>query len=177
MADRYDEALRAAMTSKRLPVFDDLADLADSGEAAARVRSGKFGLSTAVWYVVDVDGVEYYAPAAGGSAYEAERLRGDERMRTAVKRTAAVRRLPAVKGTVTVSFKNEDQQGSQVVGPVVVRDHEVYDQDPEVVKAREGHHFGLPFGYKPQGEHNLGWQTRAMARRVARHYHVELEEY
>lgn len=177
MADRYDDALKAAMTSKTLPVFDDLVDLADSGEAAARVRSGKFNLSTAVWYVVDVDGVEYYAPARGGTAYSAERLRGEERMRNAVKRTAAQRRLPEVAGTVSVKFKYEDTQGSSPVGPVTVYDMDAFDKDPEVVLSREEHRLGLPYGYVPQGENRLGWHTLATARRVAKHYGVALEEW
>lgn len=162
-----------------LQVFDDLVDLADSGLTEGRVRDDWFGRGK-VWSqhsVADRPDVLVFSRPGHSWVYAVDKLRTDERLRKSIKVTAALRMLPKVGERVSVSFKSEDEQRGQAVGPVTVVDHEVYDQDELVVKAQTEKRLGLPFGYKPQGQHELGWLTLARARRVAQHYGVELEEY
>jgi hypothetical protein len=75
--------------------------------------------------------------------------------------------------SVTVSFKDEAGE----LGPVVVIDHDVYDKDPVIAKARAEGHLGRPFGYKPQGMTELGWLTRRDALAVAAEHGVQLQEW
>jgi hypothetical protein len=75
--------------------------------------------------------------------------------------------------SVTVSFKDEDGE----LGPVVVIEHEVYDEDPIIAKNRAEGRLGVPFGYKAQGLIELGWLTRGQALAVAAKHGVTLEEW
>jgi hypothetical protein len=72
----------------------------------------------------------------------------------------------------TVTFKHEDTVNGRPVGPVTVIDHDEYDQDPEIAEGG----IGIPFGYKPRGVTDLGWQTRSAARQIAAGYGVPLTE-
>ena len=67
-------------------------------------------------------------------------------------------------GRISVSFKPE---GPGEIGPVIVIEHDAYDEDPEIVKSRKAGGFGLPFGYKPQGMNDLGWKSRREALAIA----------
>jgi hypothetical protein len=79
---------------------------------------------------------------------------------------------------MTVSFKPEDwDDDGREIGPVVVIDHDLYDTDPEVVSSRRQGGFGIPFGYKPNGQTELGWRTRREARAIAAERGVALTEY
>lgn len=75
--------------------------------------------------------------------------------------------------SITVSYKDEGGE----LGPVVVIDHEIYDQDPVVARRRNEGSVGIPFGYKPQGLTELGWLTRSEALAVAASHGVTLEEW
>ena len=159
--------------------FADLVDLADSGETEGRVQINWTG-ATKIWRQVPVSNApETIVFSARGTSwcYEVAKLRTDPRLRESIKRTAAMGRLPEVHGPVTVSFKHEDTQQGQPVGPVVVIDDATYDQDPEIARARESGQIGIPFGYKPQGQSELGWLTLSRARKVATHYGVGLTEH
>lgn len=90
--------------------------------------------------------------------------------------------LPAITGSVTVSFKHEDEVVGEPVGPVVVIDRARYDAWLDVhgishVNARGEIKRSPPFGSKPEGRHNLGWLTKRTAHEIARHYGVALEEF
>jgi hypothetical protein len=165
------------MAKAKERVFADLVELAESGLDQGRVEDGWF--TSKLWYKMefaptgDGEPVKAFASTSTVWTYLVERLLHDEKLRKSIRMTAAMGRLPKVSGRVSVSFKSEDEQHGQVVGPVVVYDHEVYDKDPEAAKGG----LGVPFGYTPQGMHQLGWQKLSVARRVAKHYGVELEEW
>lgn len=166
------------MSKVKERVFEDLVELAESGLGKGRVKDGWF--TSKVWSLVEVSnapGVFVYSSPSTSWTYEAEKLRTDQRLRESIKRTAVGRQLPKVGEHVSVSFKSEDEQRGQAVGPVTVIDHEVYDKDFVVAKSRDDGSMGVPFGYVPQGQHQLGWHPLSMARKVARHYGVELEEF
>jgi hypothetical protein len=75
--------------------------------------------------------------------------------------------------SLTVSFKEEGEE----YGPVVVIDHDVYDKDPVIAKARAEGNPGKPFGYRPQGMTELGWLSRRDALAVAAEHGVTLKEW
>ena len=75
--------------------------------------------------------------------------------------------------SLTVSFKDEGGE----CGPVVLIDHDVYDKDPVIAKARAEGSPGRPFGYKPDGMTELGWLSRRDALAVAAEHGVMLEEW
>ena len=79
---------------------------------------------------------------------------------------------PDGAGPWSVSFKHEDEDSGMAIGPVTVVDHSLYDAWAKVHATG----LGIPFGSKPPGLHNLGWNTLADARRVAAHYGVTLKE-
>jgi hypothetical protein len=81
--------------------------------------------------------------------------------------------LPEITGPVTVSFKHEDEVHGVAVGPVIVIAIEPYEA---WVKEHADARGFLPYGAKPEGCHDLGWNTKGVAHAVAAHYGVALKE-
>jgi hypothetical protein len=90
--------------------------------------------------------------------------------------------LPEITGPVTVSFKHEDEIAGMAIGPVIVTAVEPYETWLKAhgiphVNGRGETRYSYPFGSKPEGRHDLGWNTKLVAREVAAHYGVALEEF
>lgn len=67
-----------------------------------------------------------------------------------------------------VSFKDEDEERGQPIGPVLAYAEGI---DPRTLPARP---FGDP---DPEGVFYLGWQTRAAARKLAKSVGAKMEEW
>jgi hypothetical protein len=81
--------------------------------------------------------------------------------------------------SIVVTFKCELSEAGVDIGPVVLIDTDLYDNDPEVKKRpkRPGSiQVGLPRGYKPQGRTNLGWKSREEAESIAAEQGAEFKE-
>ena len=94
----------------------------------------------------------------------------------------AVRPLPEIAGPVTVSFKHESSIHGMAIGPVVVTASAPYEAWLKVhglphTNGRGETRYLVPFGAKPEGRHDLGWNTKTVAQEVASHYGVALEEF
>ena len=92
------------MPQPKLRTFADLVDLADSGETEGRVQLGNGG-RTQIWQQIEVEvnpdlpqegvnqpGTIVFTSASTSWTYPVEELRTSERLREAIKRTAAMRR-------------------------------------------------------------------------------------
>ena len=90
--------------------------------------------------------------------------------------------LPEIAGSVTVSFKHEDDVHGVAIGPVVVIATEPYDAWVKLygsahVNGRGETRHLIPFGSKPAGRYDLGWVTKLVAQEIATHYGVALKEF
>lgn len=135
-----------------MKTFNDLVELAESGETEGKVIRSDVPRSAPVWRKVQVQatGVMVYTSASTSWVYEVDRLLHDERLRQSIRMTAAMGRLPKLAHPA-VLFESRDIQGGKPVGPVLIT-------DPTVPSTR-----------------NLGWHDIDYARKVARFYGVELE--
>lgn len=82
--------------------------------------------------------------------------------------------LPVPVGyTISVTFKHESESRGIAIGPVVVTDHEVFDEWRRKCGITGP---GIPYGSTPEGVHRLGWLSKPDAIKVADHYGVTLGE-
>lgn len=75
---------------------------------------------------------------------------------------------------MTVKFKVENFT-TEPIGPCVITDLDLYEQDPIIAAHKDAGLPGIPFGHKPLGQQTR-WMTLSEALAIAAEMGVELEE-
>ncbi len=84
---------------------------------------------------------------------------------------------------ISVGFKHFGEESGEEVGDVVVIDHDIFDNDPEVQANTQDGEAGKvillpsPNAPAPNGMKKLGYMTRRAAEAVAAELGVELEDH